>query len=364
MFVGWGMFWKAVNLKRIQTWSLVSKLMTLYSLSTLGILTAVYLYLYPTFIKLINQISGNHTTSNECFEKIIITLLLSTLGAIFLGNIVARNGLSKIQQFSARMQKISVSSLHERIELKDWPKELAILGKEFNSMLDRLEESFTKLSRFSSDIAHEIRTPLNNLKGITELALTKEKTAEEYRQVLVTNISEYEYLTKLIENLFFLARTDNGLITINKTQVNAQKEIINILEYFQAVADEKQIGINCEGDALLLVDPILFKRAVNNLLSNALRYTDPQGRINIKIKALNKSLVQISFHDTGLGIANQHLTKLCDRFYRIDPSRSSHSGSLGLGLAIVKSIMNLHKGTITIESQLGVGTCAHLFFPI
>lgn len=338
--------------------------MTLYSLSTLGILTAVYLYLYPTFIKIIDQISGSHTTSDECFEKIIIALLLSTLCAIILGNIVARNGLKKIRQFSAKMQKISVSSLHERIDLNDWPKELTTLAKEFNSMLDRLENSFTKLSQFSSDIAHEIRTPLHNLKGITELALTKEKSPAEYREILTTKLSEYDYLTKLVENLFFLARTDNGLITINKQELKSQIEITKILEYFQAVIEENQIIISCEGNALILAEPTLFRRAINNLLSNALRYTPPHGKIIIQIKSISQKEVKISFQDTGIGIADENLTKLGDRFYRVDSSRSALSGGLGLGLAIVKSIMHLHKGKMQIESKLGVGTIVHLVFPI
>lgn len=338
--------------------------MALYSLSTLAIITAVYLYLFPTFAKIIEQVSGSHINSDECFEKIIIALLLSTLGAIVLGNFVARNGLKKIRQFSVKMQKISACSLHERIDLNDWPKELTILAKEFNSMLDRLENSFTKLSQFSSDIAHEIRTPLHNLKGITELALTREKTSEEYREILTTKLSEYDYLTKLIENLFFLARTDNGLTSINKQELDINTEITKIVEYFQAMAEEKQIEISCEGNALILAEPVLFRRVINNLLSNALRYTPSQGKISIQIKPLHQNEVQISFHDTGIGIANEHLTKVGDRFYRVDSSRSAQSGGLGLGLAIVKSIMHLHKGKMHIESILGVGTKAHLFFPV
>jgi len=338
--------------------------MTLYCLSTVGILAAVYLYMYPTFANLIQQISGNQIATNECFEKVIITLLLTAVAAIVLGNFVARNGLSKMREFSQKVENISASSLHERLDLNDWPKELRQMGEKFNTMLDRLHASFTQLSQFSSDIAHELRTPISNLRGATEVALAKEKSAEEYRAILEANLSEYEYLSKLIENLFFLARIDNGLLSIQQKNLNARQEIMNIVDYFQIVAEENNIEISCNGEANIFVEPILFRRIVNNLLSNALKYTTPNGKITININSSRQDYVQISFCDTGVGIAQEHLAKIFDRFYRIDPSRALQSGGLGLGLAIVKSIMDLHRGRVVIESKPGVGTAVNLFVPV
>lgn len=363
------MFWKSVNLKRIKSWSLVTKLMLLYSLSTIGILSSVGLFLYPTFAKIVYHtdnvyVSGDTTLSKnytaKCYKEVITALLLGTLIAIILGYFIARNALSRIREFTDKMEIVTANSLHERINPSEWPKELKILAERYNNMLDRVQASFIQLVQFSSDIAHELRNPVHNLRGITEIALSKEKTVTEYRQILESNIDEYDYLTKLIENLLFLARSEHGQIKINKKAFNVREKILKMFEYFQAIADEKNIELLCEGDAIIYVEPTLFKRAINNLLSNALRYSFQNGKIRIQIKSVNKKIVKISISDNGIGIHEEHLTKVFDRFYRIDPSRSSQSGGLGLGLAIVKSIIELHQGKINIESKLNLGTTIHL----
>lgn len=358
------MSWNSVNFFRLRTWPLVTKFMVLYTISTIGILCAVIIFLYPTFLDVISHINVTfyNYLSDICHKKIATTLLLISLMVIFLGYIIARNSISRIHEFANKMETITANSLHERINLNDWPRELKALGQKFNNMLDRLQLSFNQLSQFSSDIAHELRNPIHNLKGMTEQALVKKRSIEEYDQLLESSLEEYEYLTKLIENLFFLAHVDHGEIKINKIELNAKEEILKICDYFSAIAEEKNVEIACEGNATVAVDPILFKRVVNNLLSNALKYTPSNGKIRIDLNT-TKDNVFLIIKDTGIGIQQAHLPKIFDRFYRIDPSRSSLTGGLGLGLTIAKSIINLHKGQISIESEINKGTTITIKLP-
>lgn len=339
--------------------------MMLYSLTTIGLISAIGIFLYPTFIKIMGNMNGSEASyiTAECYEKIIITLLVGSLLAVIFGHFIARKGLDRMREFENKMEKITADSLHERINLNEWPKELKSFGKKFNTMLDRIQSSFIQLSQFSSDIAHELRTPVHNLRGITEIALSNESFSDEYRQILEKYMNEYQHLSKLIENLLFLARSDHGQLILQKEIINAQEEISNICDYYQAVALENKIELTCTGNANIAVDPTHFKRVISNLISNALKYTQPNGKILINIEAMDQ-WAKISIHDTGIGITNEHITRIFDRFYRIDPSRSSHSGGLGLGLAIVKSIIDLHKGKILIKSKPNFGTTVYLQLPL
>lgn len=355
------MFWKKDNLSRYQSLSLVTKLMLFYSLSTIGLLAAISLFLYPTFIKMIDQLNGLTITAECCYEKISIALLLSALSAILFGHVIARNGLTRMRQFENKIEQITADSLHERINLNEWPKELKSLGIKFNLMLDRIHTSFIQLSQFSSDIAHELRTPLNNLTVLTEMTLTQRDLSMDCRKNLEKSMDEYHHLSRLIENLLFLARSDHGQVMLKKESISAQTEILKIADYYQAFADEHNIEILCTGDAILFVDLILFKRLISNLLSNALRYTPLGGKIKISIQT--EDYISILIEDTGCGISEEHLPNLFNRFYRADSSRTSQSGGLGLGLAIVKSIVHLHKGEIEVVSKMNEGTTFYLKFP-
>lgn len=350
------MFWKHVK-QRVRSLSLVTKLMILYSISTIGILAAISVFLYPTYLKIM-QGQTSHL-SVECVEKLMLSLLLSSLFAVLFGNLIARKGLNKLREFENKMEQITVNSLHETINIADWPIELSNLAKKFNAMLDRINTSYTQLSQFSSDIAHELRTPINNLQGITELALTRKTNSNEQQQLLEKYMQEYHQLSKLIEHLLFFARSDNGQICLNKETIQTRQEILNILDYYQAIADEKNIQVNCYGDACLQADLLLFKRVISNILSNSLKYTPNNGTIDIHLFA-SADAVEISIKDTGIGIDEHHLPNIFDRFYRVDSSRTTHTGGLGLGLAIVKSIVDLHKGSLSIASKSNMGTAINI----
>ncbi len=296
------------------------------------------------------------------YQKFILTLVMSYIASIFLGYLVARKGLRPIIKLEQAIDEITATALHERINLHDWPKELTHVAEKFNHMLDRLQTSFTQLCEFSSDIAHELRTPLHNLRGITELALSKPDLSDAYRGMLEKYMHEYQHLSKLIENLLFLARADHGQLPLKKTPIDLRQMVLDIYDYYQAMADEQNIRLVCIGGSLICVDPPLFKRVMVNLISNAFKYTPSDGEIRVNIQ-VHAQAVAIEIADTGCGIPPEHLVHLFDRFYRVPQTDGSNTSGIGLGLAIIKSILNAHSGSINIHSQLGVGTTVSIRLP-
>jgi two-component system, OmpR family, heavy metal sensor histidine kinase CusS len=240
--------------------------------------------------------------------KLIIALLFSTISAIIFSSIITKKGMHKIYCLSEQIKSTTIDSLENKIKIVDLPKELQPLGESFNGMLDKLQNSFNQISQFSSDIAHELRNPIHNLLGMNEVALTNQYSLEKHREICESNLEECRYLLKLIENLWFIARSEHGQISINKSMLDTQKEIFNIIDYYESYAVEHEINISCEGEALFSADLILFKRAISNILSNALMHAQKGGKINIKIESFVE-YITISINDTGIGIEERHLSK-------------------------------------------------------
>lgn len=283
-------------------------------------------------------------------------LLFSTLAAIF----IARRGLSPLAEMTRHIEGITAMQLDEPLDPATTPRELSNLAFAFNAMLQRLGKSFAQLTQFSADLAHELRTPINNLMGETEVALSRPRNSDEYREVLESNLEEYGRLSRTIESLLFLARAENTGIPLRTVRLNGRTELEAICSYHQALADEKGILLVCQGQGYLYADAQLFKRVLSNLLLNALQYTLPGGEISLSLHPADDGSMEVVVQDTGCGIAAEHLPKLFDRFYRVDPARSEQG--TGLGLAIVKSIMDLHGGSVAIISTLGKGTVIKLSF--
>jgi two-component system heavy metal sensor histidine kinase CusS len=218
-------------------------------------------------------------------------------------------------------------------------------------MLDRLQDSFSKLSRFSDDLAHELRTPINALMVTADVTLSKERTPEEYRQVLESNMEEYNRLSHIIERLLFLARVTNKDTKVERLPLDLQRELERIHELYRAMAEEQGVEIVCQGEGIVHAEPGLFGRAVSNLLTNALHHTPHGGRITLSGARVSEHLMEVRVSNTGESIPAENLPRIFDRFYRVDSARSRSTGGVGLGLAIVKSIMDLHGGTVTVESS-------------
>jgi two-component system heavy metal sensor histidine kinase CusS len=292
--------------------------------------------------------------------KLFIVLVLGIGCSALVSHIIARRGLLPLTDIAEAAQKITASQLHERITPRQWPQELTKLAAAFDAMLGRLEASFNRLSQLSNDLAHEFRTPIATLRVQAEVALQRTRSVEEYQRVLESSLEEFERLSRMVESLLFLARSENAETTLQRTSFESAAEIKSVCAYYEAAAAEKQITIGINGNEALLADSILFRRAVSNLLANAIRHTDAGGKISIQ-SLLENDAVLISVEDTGCGIAEEHIGKVFDRFYRVDKARN-HQGA-GLGLAIVKSIMELHGGSVELTSQPGTGTAVTLRFP-
>jgi two-component system heavy metal sensor histidine kinase CusS len=277
---------------------------------------------------------------------------------------LARRGLRPIAEITATARRIRSTHLHERIAAAGLPQELHELAVKFNEMLDRLEDSFQRLARFSADIAHELRTPVNNLKGEAEVALIRPRSADEYREVLGSCLEECGRLSRLIDSLLFLARAENPHMQIAKTAVDVGKELSTVHEFYEAAAQEVGITLAARSQPGIMVDldRSLFQQAIGNLVVNALAHTNPGGKINLTASANGEGAV-VEVSDTGSGIAREHLPHVCDRFYRADPARWAGSAGSGLGLAIVRGIVQLHQGALAIDSEEGRGTTVRLTFP-
>jgi len=251
--------------------------------------------------------------------------------------------------------------LKERMGSTGWPRELQPLAIAFDQMLKRLDDSFTRLSQFSADLAHELRTPIANMLGEAQVALTRDRTAADYRETIESTVAECERLSRIVDNLLFVARVDAAREPIARKWFDARAAVEKIAAFYQMVADDHSVTINCSGDGQIYADPDLFERAVGNLLDNALRFTPEHGSIHIGLSK-PKADFEVAVSDSGCGIAAEHLPRVFDRFYRAESSRGSDGA--GLGLALVKSIVDLHGGSAKIDSEVGRGTTVKLTFPL
>ncbi len=297
-------------------------------------------------------------SADERFERefgllVVVVLICGTFASIMIAITVTRRGLRPLNAMTHSLKRVGPTRLHERVPPADWPRELQPVAVAFDDMLDRLEGSFNRLSQFSADLAHELRTPLANIRGEAEVALTRPRTPNEYEAVMESNVAECERLSTIIDNLLFLARAEAAESKVKCSWFDGRAAIDRIAAYNEAIAEERRLQIICSGHGQVYADPLLFGRAVSNLVDNAVHYTPDGGRIAISITTSDDH-AEIAVGDNGCGIAAEHLSRIFDRFYRVDPSRSTEG--TGLGLALVKSIADLHGGKIEVTSEVGRGT--------
>ncbi len=290
---------------------------------------------------------------SEVRNRLWLGISAAALAAGLLGWFAAHRGLAPLRRVTATAQALSADRLGERLSEKDAPTEVHELAEAFNGMLARLEAAFRRLSDYSSDIAHELRTPVSNLMTETQVALTRARSPEEYREILHSNLEEFDRMARMIADMLFLAKADNGLLPRPAETVALAAEAQALAEFYEALAEEKGVSIAVAGAASVTGDHLMLRRALSNLLSNALRHTPAGGSVTIDI-AQRGERVLVTVSNPGPTIPADQLPRLFQRFHRVDFSRTRQGDGAGLGLAITRSIVEAHGGTVGVASADGL----------
>ena len=270
-------------------------------------------------------------------------------------------GLNPLRGLSQKMHDIQTNKMDVRLDEGQVPIELVNMVQSFNAMLDRLQGEFIRLSNFSSDIAHELRTPLTNIITQTQVGLSKKRQSEEYQELLFSNLEELERLTKMVNDMLWLAKSQNGLIKPAQDILSSHEEIEVLFEYFDALAEESSLILHKAGENIsFYCDKLHFRQLLSNLLSNAIRYAPKGSSITVCSEITSAEKVCICVSNTGEKIPSAHLPYLFDRFYRSDKSRQRHSDGAGLGLAIVKALAEANGGNVKVCSN-DQNTCFNVY---
>lgn len=303
------------------------------------------------------RLSEDCSQDARMLAGLALTLVTATLaGAAFVGIGTywrVRRGLQPLHELARQTRGIGPDRLGVRLAISEPVEELQPWIDQLNGLMARLERAYVQLEGFNADVAHELRTPLATLRGQTELALSRERPAEALRETLVSNLEELQRLAALVNDMLFLSQADRGAAARRGAAASLAALAQQVVEFHEAAIDEAGVQVAVEGDAVAAVDEPLFKRAVSNLLGNALRFADRGSRVTIRIAPDAVDQVEVSVQNAGPGIAPQHLGRLFDRFFRIDAARPDSQSHHGLGLAIVAAIARMHAGRTLAESVDG-----------
>ena len=287
-------------------------------------------------------------------------LVLATLAAGAVVSVGARwhvqRQLRPLHDLAAQTRAMSPGKLDQRLKLADPAEELLPWIDQFNALMARLEQTYAQLEGFNADVAHELRTPLANVMGQTEVALARERTPQALRDTLESNLEEMQRLSAMVNDMLFLSRADRGAVARRGAAVSLAALTTQVIEFHEAPLADAGLAVQIEGSVSAAVDEPLFKRALSNLLGNAIRYAEPGSRIVIRLAhagaadgsvddiAMGTPQVRVDVQNTGAPIEQQHLARLFDRFFRVDSARPDSQAHHGLGLAIVAAIARMHSG--------------------
>ena len=318
-------------------------------------------------VSYIIQVSGSlkpmYFELNRLKAALCIFFPLAIMFVIVSSVFLTKKALKPVDDMISVMQQITSKNLHQTIELPESNDEIKRLAETFNTMLIRLDHAFSSQQQLIQDVSHELRTPLTALKGKQEVALNKRRSPEEYESVLSVNLEEINKMSQLVENLLVLARLENEDPLLKIQSISLTQIIEQVLNTMKPLADQKKISLLFLSNEQILieVDANQVNRVISNIIDNAIKYTPNNGEVNIKLSKDNV-FAKIVISDTGIGMAKDELSRIFDRFYRIDESRSSPG--FGLGLSIAKSIIDIHQGKIEVESLPGKGTAFTVFLPL
>jgi two-component system heavy metal sensor histidine kinase CusS len=354
------MFWK--NAKPI---SLVAKLTILYCFSLLIIISIITGYIYYPLNEILHY--SKHIPTNfpttlvfTCIRKLFIVVGFAAALSTLLSYLITKKSLKHLYRFSSSLSKIKSHSLDTRLDSRQFPKELDKLSHTCNEMLENIQKDFCELKRFSANIAHELRNPIHYLQNTAEVTLSKPQTEVAYREMLENHFEEHQNLSVLIDNLLLLARSEYQLNAPDKAMIDMNRMVSDLIEYYSYLAEEKSIRFNVQVQNSVVADQALLKRAIANIIDNAVKFSPADSEITIQGKHYHSNY-QLTVIDKGIGISNEALQSIFSPFHK---QIKDNANGLGLGLAIAKAIIYQHGGEIDIQSNLGSGTAIIIKLPL
>lgn len=308
---------------------------------------------------------GVHSVIRRLLSILIGSGVIALMAAIFGGRFLMQKAMKPVDEITKTARKIEAENLNQRLVVPPTGDELSQLASTLNEMIDRLEHSFRQIRQFTADASHELRTPLTVMRGQVEVTLRKERPIEEYRQVLESNLEEAEWMSKIVENLLTLSRADAGEITLEAKSVSLGQLLEDAYEECKILAEIKNIQVFLDKIQKVEVigDELRLRQLLWNLIDNAVKYTLAGGKIHLSLET-DGVFAKLKVEDTGIGISQEDLPRIFDRFFRVDKARSREMSGSGLGLSIVRWIVNAHKGHIEVVSRLGEGSCFTVLLPL
>jgi heavy metal sensor kinase len=314
------------------------------------------------------QVGTSLEDFDETMRKLLLIMIISIptsiIVTIVVGYFMAKKALKPVDQIRRAAVKISSSNLDEKIDVAGRRDELGRLAETFNAMIGRLKDAFQRINQFSIDVSHELKTPLTILKGETEVALRKEREKDDYQKLLLSNLEEIDRMSCIIDDLLLLSKADAKEIKLNIEEVALRDLVMDVCMDMQIVADKKdvELQVNALEDVRLKGDELKLRRMLLNVVENGIKYSHVGGKVSVS-SYVDDGYVRIDVKDDGIGISEEDIKYVFDRFYRADRSRKRISGS-GLGLSISRWIAGAHKGSIEVESQAAQGSVFTIKLPI
>lgn len=320
---------------------------------------------HPTILRVAYDEAPLYANVWRFLGVLLLLAPITIVVAMWVVYTVAGKALSPLNSMVRRAERITAERLSERLPVLNPSDDLGHAASVFNQLLQRLEDSFTQLRRFTSDASHELRTPLASLRSIGEVSLQNSHSAEQYREVIGSMLEEVRRLTHLVDSLLAISRTDSGQIALNFSTfplVDLIQEVVNVVGI---LAEDKDQIINIAGNSQIAVyaDRGILRQAILNLVDNAIKYSPSETEIRIEVANLDGQTAEIAILDQGPGIPPEEQSLIFDRFYRIDEGRSRQSGGTGLGLSIAKWAVEAHSGSIGVQNREEGGSRFHVRLP-
>ena len=324
----------------------------------------LYAILGPGLVVQLGRSMDTHTRIIEAFRKIfMITMAVLFVLAAIVGWFMAKRALAGVDTVIHTARRISERSLDERVPVKKQVDEIDQLAITFNQMLDRIQKLVTEIKEMTDNIAHDLKSPITRIRGIAEVSLTTESTLQEYENMAGNTIEECDRLLDMINTMLIISKTEAGLGQFESKELDIGGVVRDACELFFPMADNEGLTLVCDAPERLFIsgDIRMIQRMISNLLDNAVNYTPEGGNIHLTAHLNSQQSIQISVKDSGIGISDEDMPHIFDRFYRCDPSRSRIG--TGLGLSLAKAIARAHGGDITVTSEPNKGSTFTVVLP-